>query len=196
MSGSTPPEDCAEQRGDAERRQAIERFQERVLADGIVHHRHLLAAGDLLDAFDEILLGVNDRVGAAMGLGEFRLLLAADGADHGGAEMLGPLAEDQADAAGRGMQQNGVAGFDAIGLADQVLRGQALQHHRGRGLVVDAVGQLEQTIGRNQPRLGIGADRRRAVGDAITGLQIGDAGADFLDHAGASPPSPLGSCAG
>ena len=119
-----------------------------------------------------------------MGLGEFCLLIAADGADHGGAEMLGPLAEDQADAAGRRMQQDGVAGLDAIGLADQVLRRQALQHHGGGGLVIDAVGQLEQAIGRDQPGFGIGADRRSAIGDAVACLQIGDAGADFLDHAG------------
>ena len=160
MSGSTRAGRLPEQRGDAERRQAIQRFEERVLADGIVDHRHLLAAGDLVDAFDEILARVDDGVGAAMGLGELGLFVAADGADHGGAEMLGPLAEDQADAAGRGMQQDGVAGFDAIGLADQILRGQALQHHGGGGLVVDAVGQLEQAIGRDQPRFGIGADRR------------------------------------
>ena len=45
----------AEQRGDTERRQAVERFEERVLADGIIDHRHLLAPRDLVDAFDEIL---------------------------------------------------------------------------------------------------------------------------------------------
>ena len=129
-------------------------------------------------------------------LRELRLLVAADGADHGGAEMLGPLAEDQADAAGRGVEQDGVAGLDLIGLADQVLRRQALQHHRRGGLVVDAVGQLQQAVGRDQPRFGIGAERRRAIGDAIAGLQVGDPGADFLDHAGASPPSPLGSGTG
>src|SRR5665647_784768 len=39
-------------------------------------------------------------------------------------------------AAGGVQQQNGVAGFDAIGLADQILLRQALQHHGGGGLVV------------------------------------------------------------
>ena len=133
-----------EQRGDAERREAVERFQERVLADGVINDRNFLAAGDLVDALHEILAGVDDGVGAAMGLRELRLLVAADGADHGGAEMFGPLAEDQADAAGRGMQQDGIAGFDPIGLADQILRRQALQHHRGGGLVVDTVGQFNR----------------------------------------------------
>src|ERR1700748_2010169 len=78
----------AEQRRDAERRQAIQRLQEGVLADGVVDNWALLAAGDLVDAFDEVLAGVDDGVGAAMGFGELRLLVIADGADHGGAEML------------------------------------------------------------------------------------------------------------
>ena len=81
------------------------------------------------------------------------------------------------------MQQNRVAGFDAIGLPDQILRGQALQHHRGGGLVVDAVRQFQQAIGRDQAGFGIGADRRGAIGDAVAGLDVRDAGADFLDHA-------------
>ena len=119
-----------------------------------------------------------------MGLGELRLVVAADGADDGGAEMLRPLAEDKADAARRGVKQDRVAGFDAIGLADQVLCRQALQHHRRGGRVVDAVGQFEQPVGRDQPRFGIGAERRTAIGDAVAGLQIGDAGSDFLDDAG------------
>ena len=38
-------------------------------------------------------------VGAVL-LGDFGLVLGADGADHGGAEMVRPLAGDQADAAG------------------------------------------------------------------------------------------------
>ncbi len=104
--------------------------------------------------------------------------------------MLGPLAEDQADAARRGMEQDGLAGFDPIGLADQILHRQALQHHRGGGLVIDAVGQLDQAIGRNQPRLGIGAERCISIGDAVAGLQIGDAGPDFLDDAGRLAAEP------
>ena len=96
-----------------------------------------------------------------MGLGKLCLLVAADRADHGDAEMLGPLAEDQADAARRGMQQDGLAGFDPIGLADEILHRQALQHHRRGGLVIDVVGQLDQAIGRNQPLLGIGAEPAR-----------------------------------
>ena len=101
----------AERGHQAERREAIERFVERVLADRIVDHREFLAAGDLVDARDEILAAVVDRMVAAIRLGERRLLVVADRADHGGAEMLGPLADDQPDPAGRGVDQDRLAGF-------------------------------------------------------------------------------------
>jgi hypothetical protein len=123
-------------------------------------------------------------------LASFAFFIAADGADHGRAEMLRPLAEDEADAPCCGMQQDGIAGFDAIGLADQILHRQALEHHGGRGLVIDPFGQFQQTIGRNQPRFGIGAKRSIAVGDAVARLQIADAGSDFFDHAGALAAQP------
>ena len=118
-----------------------------------------------------------------MGLGELRLLIAADSTYHRDAEMLGPLAEDQADATRRGMEQNGLAGFDPIGLADEILRRQALQHHRRGSLVIDIVGQLDQAIGWDQPRLGIGSNRCAAIGDAVAGFQIADARPDLLDNA-------------
>src|SRR3954470_16309353 len=37
-----------EQRGDSEWREAVERLQERILADGVIDHRYLLAASDLI----------------------------------------------------------------------------------------------------------------------------------------------------
>ena len=52
-------------------------------------------------------------------------------------------------------------GFTAIGAADQVLRGHALQHHRGGGLEVDRVGQLHQPVGGDHPLGRVGAERRR-----------------------------------
>ena len=173
----------AEQHGDTKRRQAVERLQESVLADGVVDRRHFLALRDFVDALREILARIDNCVGAAMGLGELCLLIVADGADDGGAEMLRPLAQDKADAAGRGVQQDGIAGFDAIGLADQILHRQALQHHRRCGLVVDVVGQFDQTVSRNHPLFGIGAERRASIGDAVARPKIGDARPDFLHHA-------------
>ena len=171
-----------EQRNDTKRRQAVQRFQECVLAYGIIDNGHFLAPGDLFNALHEILSRIDDRMSATVVLGEFCLLIAADRADHGGTEMLRPLAQDQADTARGGMQQDGISGFNPIGLADQILHRQTFEHHRGCGLVIDAVGQLQQTVRRDQPRFGIGAERRSAVGDAVARLQIGDTSTDFLDH--------------
>src|SRR4029077_2378453 len=98
--------------------------------------------------------------------------IIADGPDDGRTEMLGPLREDQADAASRSMEQDRVAGFGTIGLPDPILRRQALEHHRGRGLVIDAVGQLEEPLGRNQPLLRIGTDRGSPIGNPIAWFQI------------------------
>ena len=177
------PGGLPEQREVSQRRQAIQRFQERILADGIVNHWHLVASGDLVDTLYEIFPRVDDGVSAAVGLGKLCLLVAADRADHGDAEMLGPLAEDQADTPRRGVQQNGLAGFDPIGLADEILHRQALQHHRRGCLVVNVVGQLDQAIRWNQPLIGIGAGRCASIGDAVAGFQIGDAGPGLLDNA-------------
>jgi len=185
----------AEQRDEAERRQAIERFEERVLADGVVNHRHHLSAGDLLHTGDEVLLRVVDDMGAAVLARQRSLPLAAHGADHGRAEVLRPLAEDEADATSRGAQQDGIAGLHPVGLADQVLHRQTFEHHRRGGGVVDGVGQLEQAVGRDQAGLRIGAKRRAAVGDTVTGGEIGDAGADLLDDDGGRRHLRAGLCA-
>ena len=45
-------------------------------------------------------------------------------------------------------------------------------------------GSFYQSLGRHDPRLAVGAERPAGIGDAVAGLQIGDAGADFLDDAG------------
>ena len=83
-----------------------------------------------------------------------------DGADDGEAEQLRPLDDDQADAAGRGVQQDGVArlqpGSDP---AQQVGGGQAAHGHRRGGLEGDGVRQLDQRAGRHHA---LGADRRPA----------------------------------
>jgi hypothetical protein len=118
-----------------------------------------------------------------MGARQRRLLLAADGADHGDAERAEPLAGDQPDAAGRSMQEHGVAELGAVGPMDQVIGRQALQHHRRGLFVLDRVGQLDQRRSRHDARFGIGAGRSAGIGDAVAGLHIGDAVADRLDGA-------------
>ena len=89
-----------------QRAQAVERAHEGVLADAVIDDRHALAAGDLPDPGDEILALVVDDVIVAMRPGELGLLGRADGADHGRAQMLRPLADDQADAAGGRVEQD------------------------------------------------------------------------------------------
>ena len=126
-----------------------------------------------------------------MSFGERGLLVIADRTDDGSAEMLCPLREDQADAAGCGMEQDRVAGFDTIGLPDQILRRQALEHHGSRGLVIDAVRQLEQAVGGDQPLLRIGTDRRGPIGNPIAWFQVGDPAADLLDHARSLASKPV-----
>ena len=58
---------------------------------------------------------VDDRVIAAVGARKLGLFLASDGADDGRSERLGPLADDQPDAAGRGVNEDRVARLDRGG---------------------------------------------------------------------------------
>ena len=86
------------------RPETIERAQESVLADPVIDDRNTFAAGDVLDAGDEIFSPIIDDMGAAMGTGELGFFIGADGADQGDAEMFCPLAGNQADAAGGGVK--------------------------------------------------------------------------------------------
>ncbi len=64
------------------------------------------------------------------------------------------------------------------------MRGQALEHHRRRGLGADAVGQLDQPVGGDHPGLRIGARCAAGIGDAVPGREVAHTLADGLDHAG------------
>ncbi|GJE43567.1 hypothetical protein AEGHOMDF_2746 [Methylobacterium soli] len=110
---------------------------------------------------------------AAMRPGELGLLGGADGADHGGAEMLGPLAGDEADAPGGGVEQDGVAGLHREGPVQQVLGGEPLQHHGGGGGVVDALRHLHGGGRGDQGLLRVGA-LARAVSDPVADLEARD----------------------
>ena len=72
---------------------------------------------------------------AAIGHGERRLVLRADGADDVGAERIGPLAGDQADAAGGRVDEHIHPLADLEGAVEQIFHGHALEHHAGRLLV-------------------------------------------------------------
>src|SRR5271169_6892831 len=166
---------------------AVERLHESVLADAVVDDRDFLPFGQLFHALDKILARVDDRVVAAVRLCELRLLVAADRADHRGAQRLRPLAGNQADAAGRAVEQNRLALPDLMDLADQIWRRQALKHDGGGLLIADAVRQRDQPVGGHDPRFGIGPQRPISIGYPVAGLDVGNAGTDLLDDAG-----PLG----
>src|SRR5581483_6676925 len=162
-----------------------ERLHEGRLPDRIINDRHTLAGSDFLDPRDEVLARVIDRVGASVLRRQARLLVAADGTNHGGAKMLRTLAQDEADAARRRLHQDRLAGLERIGGMDEKMRGQAFEHRRRRGFVVDAIGQLHQKARRHHARLGIRAHRPATVRNAVAHLDLAHTGADRLDHAGA-----------
>ena len=102
----------------------------------------------------------------AVGAGELGLFVAADRADDGCAERFRPLADDQPDAAGCGVDQDRLARLHPMDRAEEHVRGHALQHHRRGLLGGDGVGQLHQPVGGDQAFLRVTADRT-GVGDAI-----------------------------
>ena len=119
-----------------------------------------------------------------MRAGQGTLLGAADSTDDAGTQGLQPLAGDQTDAAGSGMEQHGLAFLDRIELTDQVVHRQALQHH-GRGhAVVDSLRQPHQACSRHDPCRGIGTDRPGAVGDLVADGQVVHARPDGLNRTG------------
>ena len=70
--------------------------------------------GDLEHALREVLVLVEDRVVGAERPAGRRLVLAADGHDHGrGAERLGELDRRGADARGAAVHEQGLAGLQA-----------------------------------------------------------------------------------
>ena len=68
-----------------------------------------------------------------------RLGLGAHRPDDSRTKRFGPLAGDQANATSGGMNQYRLAGANTISSAQQILSGQALQHHRSGGVEVNRV---------------------------------------------------------
>lgn len=91
---------------ETERRQAVEGALERVLPDGVVDDPDSGAAGDLLHPGDEALPRRDDDVVTPRLAREGRLGVGGDGADHGRAEASGPMGGDEADAAGRRVEED------------------------------------------------------------------------------------------
>ncbi len=94
------------------------------------------------------------------------------------------MAGEQAHAARGGMEENGFAAPQFVGLAQQVLGGEPLEHHRGGLFEVDAVGQVDQLLLRQHMQFAVGAQRAGGVGDAVADLETGHFAAHRLDLAG------------
>jgi hypothetical protein len=123
-------------------------------------------------------------MGAAIGLRQGDLFRRGGGADDGGAQMFGPLHRDLADAAGSGMEDDGLARLHGMNLAQQILRRHALEQNRGGGFIADAVGNFHQPGGGHVGGSGIRTDKAAGVADAVTGFEARDRIAQRFDHAG------------
>ena len=153
------------------------------------------ALGDLVHPLGEILLAIEDHVPCAGLLGQRRLFRCAYAADHGCAKRLAPLAQDEPNPAGRRVDQDRVALFDAMGLAHEILRGEALEHHRRGGVIGNRSRQLEQEPGFDVALFGIRA-RGAGVGDAVPGLKPCTDGPTATTSPAPSEPGVYGVFAG
>ena len=124
-----------------------------VAPDGIVNDVDAFAARETFDLRGEILPRVDDRFVRAGFLRDGGLCVGAHGAVDSRAEHLRHL-HDQAPGAARGrMHQHFIARLHRIRGMRQVVRGHALQHRRGRGLQIDAIGQRDQLRRRARARI-------------------------------------------
>ena len=75
------------------------------------------------------------------------------------------------------------AALERIAAVGKVVSSHALKHGSSGLTEIELVGNLDEPIGGNDGILGVGAETS-GVGDAITGLDRGNARADFGDDAG------------
>src|SRR5258708_13270489 len=125
-----------------------------------------------------------------MRAGRFRLLVAADRADHPDTEMLQPLTGDEPNPAGSCMKQHRVTGLGAGNLAHEKLRGHALEHHRGALPVAQAVGKLDQNRRWNDARLLVRAGTATCTGDPVPAAPTANPSTSLLDDPAPSPAPP------
>mmetsp|Transcript_885 Transcript_885/g.2059 ORF Transcript_885/g.2059 Transcript_885/m.2059 type:complete len:345 (-) Transcript_885:1610-2644(-) len=170
-----------------EGREAVQRALPGVGTHRVIDHLHAPAPGDLAHPGGEIdIAPVVDRVRRPVLQRQLAFLVAAGGGNQPQAEGACPLAGDQPDTARGGMEEHEVTRLQAAlrqRLAQQVLHGQALEHHCRAGLEVDGLGQLEHALGRHHARRRIGARRVAGIGGTVAGPQVADALAHRLDDA-------------
>ena len=121
--------------------------------------------------------------------GELSLRLGADRADDGRAQRAQPLTGDEAYAAGRCVQQDDMTLTDREGPSNEVFHRAALEHDRGRGLLVDPVRKRNQPRAWHYPAFTVRSCRAvSGVRDRVTRREVANALADHFDAAGAFHP--------
>ncbi len=131
---------CAIERHQPEWRRAVQRAHEGMLAHRVIDHARLAPVRGSNHLLHPVRLRIVDGDIAPRRAGHFALLGRAGGTDHGGAERLGPAAEDLPYAARGGVHQYDVAGLHAMRLAHKVLGGHGLEEDGRGGEVDNAVG--------------------------------------------------------
>ncbi|MCY1508526.1 hypothetical protein D9M68_428380 [compost metagenome] len=128
-----------------------------------------------------------------MGSSELGFSLVGHSADDCQAKQLGPLRDDQPDAAGGGVQQNAVADFEVIDASHQVRRSQTAHGHGCCGFETDGFRQLDQWCGRDDALGAVGTQgvEKSGVGNAITDCDVGHALAERLHHTGGFDPHAI-----
>ena len=84
------------------------------------------------------------------------------------------------------MKQHKVTGLEAalrLRAFEQVLHGQALEHHGRAGFKGNGVRQFAHALGRHHAQFAIAARRLAGIGGPVAHLQMRHALADGLDHA-------------
>ncbi|MNI40539.1 hypothetical protein D3C73_947640 [compost metagenome] len=93
------------------------------------------------------------------------------------------MARQGTDTAGRCVEQDGLTALELIGLAQQVLHCQALEHDAGRLFEADCIRQMNQIGFRQYVHVAVGTQWATAVGHAIADLEASHRAAHGLDHA-------------
>src|SRR4029079_8418132 len=109
------------------------------LAHAVIDHIAEFVAADLFDAGNEILLIVEDDVLATVGERKVGLGLGANGADDVGSKRPRPLACEQPNAAGGGVDQYPMVRLDLESLVEEVPYGEPFEHQHRALLVGDMV---------------------------------------------------------
>ena len=174
----------AERRHHPSRAEQREAGVEHRLADAVVHHVERARPGDLGDRLGEVDVAVEDHVIGAGGARELGLLGGSDRGEHLGAQALGDLDQEQADAAGTGVDETAAARREWIGVGGEVVGGHALERDGSGHVEVDDVGHAHDPVGGRHDGRGV---RARTAGPRhpVTGRETVDTGAGRHDGAGA-----------